>query len=320
MDEVIDSAVSGTEVTGTTAAPEAVTTSDSPAAAQEAALNAKDTQPAPAYQPNYKFKAYDKEHEMDEWTRALIKDKETEEKFRSLYAKGHGIEEMKGKLEKYRNDYQKVNEDFTGTQAGLDRLKGHVSNGDFDAFFKETNIPLGKVWEWVEHKIKYNELSQEDKRRYDEAIQVKRQNMDLANKANSTDTKYQEVLSRQKQIEMKYALSEPETKQLQQSFDERIGRDGAFQEFVAEQGYLIEQSTGKDCPVEVAVKRAIAILGNTPGGLSQPTQAVTQVVPPGPKPVIPNIKGGSVAPVKKRPQNLKEMRADIAQRMASRQQ
>ena len=40
-----------------------------------------------AYNPNYKFSVMDKEHEIDEWLRPVIKDAEMEKKVKDLYTK-----------------------------------------------------------------------------------------------------------------------------------------------------------------------------------------------------------------------------------------
>ncbi len=48
-------------------------------AASDKPLNEGDAV-APAYQPSYKFKAMDKEHEFEDWAKPLITSKEVEEK------------------------------------------------------------------------------------------------------------------------------------------------------------------------------------------------------------------------------------------------
>lgn len=307
--QVTETAPVTTEATTTTTAP----------AVETASTNTEGTEigngdaAAPAYIPDYKFSAYGEQGEIEETWRQYIKDKQTEENFKKLYSKAHAFEKNHEKLERTRGEFQKTQSELQKYEQGLEELRGYVGQKDFESFFKRMNIPMAAVWEWVNDKVNYQELSPEQKMRYDEAMRIKRENLELQNKYKSADETSNQMLSRLANMELDMALSKPEYRDYQERYDAKKGRRGAFRDFVIDRGAAIESRTKKDCHVEDAIKDALEWLDF--GSETQEShQGQPLVARSSNKPVIPNIKGGGVAPVKKRPSNLKELRADIERR------
>lgn len=267
----------------------------------------------PEYVPNLKFKAFDEEKEFDEWVKPLIKSKEEEEKFRDLYSRAHGIE-------RYKSDFHTTKQEVTNLKQGIESLKEHLRNDDFDSFFQETNIPMDKVWNWVKQKLAYSELSPEEKQRYDETWRLKRERSQLSKTNQTVTSQFQEAQVRQKQLELDYVCSTPDVSQAMKSFDERIGKSGAFVDFVIQKGLAKEQLTGRECSVQEAVQEVMSLIkafGGNQVAQAAAANANGVVAAKGTKPLLPNIQGKAVSPVKKKPGSFKELRAQVESRLAA---
>ena len=81
--QTTDTASAAPETTTTTS--QATTSSDA-REGMESSASAGQAPPVPTYTPNYKFKAYEKEYELDELYRPLIKDADTEAKIKAAMA------------------------------------------------------------------------------------------------------------------------------------------------------------------------------------------------------------------------------------------
>lgn len=298
---------SGTEITGKES--------------QDPAASPQETQ-APAYVPNYKFKSYDKEHEMEEWVRPFIKSKDDEEKFRKLFCKAVGVDYMTEKNNDLRSNFTEVYRAHEATQQGINKLKKSVSERDFDSFFKQVNIPPEWIYEWVKGKVKYQSLPEDQKRLYDESIAQRQRAAELEEQHSATRSELEQAQTRTKQFELDMALSKPDVSQIVRDFDSTNGRVGAFRDQVVVHGYSMEQLTGKPVSAEEATISLLRLMGKAPGQPQPGVMSQTTVTPPvstspqEEKPVIPNIKARGGSPVKKQPKNLQEMREQIRDRLS----
>lgn len=309
-------AVEGTEVTSApqTESSEQVTAPEpesqegqAPEGEEEAAAAAA------AYAPNYKYKGLGEEKEFEDWAKPLVTSKEIEDKFREMHARAFGID-------KYKEDFYSARRENESLNAGLDTLRGFIKEGDLDSFFQATKIPEQVVWNWVKEKLAYQELSPEEKKRYDDYWGAKRENFRLA----QTNQKYQNDLEstqvQRKEMELATSLSSPEVTRVMQEFDARVGKPGAFRDLVIREGLTTEQLTGKECSAEQAVQAVLRYMPGFGGNQIQQTRQANAngVVPPKEtKATIPNIKGKATSPVKKKYQSFDEMKKDFAERRKS---
>ena len=274
----------------------------------------------PAYTPNYKFNFTDgtgkkQEAEIEEWARAFIKSKDDEEKFRTLYAKSHGMDSFKSRLEQARGEFTEVANEYSGLRTGIDQLKKYVEAKDFDEFFKSVNIPNEWIYEWVRNKVQYQNLPPDQKKVYDDTISARRRAQELERDSQTYQTQYQEAVTRNKELELDMVLSKPDINSMVQEYDRSNGRIGAFRDQVAIQAYALESMTGKNVSAQEAVDNLLRLMGR---GMNQPPVQAGANQPPvvsqGEKPIIPNIKARGSSPVAKRPANLAEMRRQIQER------
>lgn len=278
---------------------------------------------APQYQPNFKFKVLDQEKEFDEFVRGVIKDSDTEKKVRELYEKAYGLDVVKPKLHKTREELEAVRGEWTPIKESIEVLKTHVKNKDFDAFFKDLNIPEHMIMQWAVQKAQYNDLSPQDKQRYDSEIELRRRNSELERELSSTSSKASEASVNLKRMELDYSLQNPEVNQIMRDYDAQKGQVGAFRDEVIRYGIAMEASSGKDVSAKEAVEALLGLMGRVPGRSSgqmspQPQSPETIQVPT--KPVIPNLKSRSGVPVKKSPQSFDELRAQNMERIKQMQQ
>lgn len=264
---------------------------------------------APAYTPNYVFTAYDKEHQFEDWSKPLITSKEVEDSMRSLYSKAYGFDTVKGKLQKTREEYDSLN-------GSIDILREHVKNRDFDSFFKHVNIPNEWIMEWAVKRAQYQNLSPEDRRAYDEQLELRRQNTELQRQLQYGTQQTNEALTKAKEVELDVALQSPEISQVMRDFDASRGKIGAFREQVIMHAYANELATGRTVSAKEAVDNLLALMGRTLGTQPMAPQAANANPNNVAKPVIPNIKASGGSPVKKQIRSIAELK-EYAQQMTN---
>lgn len=269
------------------------------------------------YKPNFKYKVHDQEKEFEDWIKAGIKDAETEKKARELYEKIDGFEVIKPKYEQRTQELETLKSEFSPIKAGIATLKEHVRSDDYDSFFRDLNIPADKIYQWVAKKLQYENLSPEDKKRYDNEIESKRQTQTLQKENEGYKTQLYESAVRSKESELNLVLSSPEANKAMQGFDARMGKIGAFRDQVAQYALGIEISQKRDVSAKEAVEAVMGLMGFSGQAGQDNTQATGSnvVIQQNNKPVIPNIKSRGGSPVKKKPTSLDEMRSQAQARI-----
>jgi len=122
---------------------------------------------AKAYNPNYKFKAYQKEYEIDEWVRPFIKDEDTEKKFKKLYERAYGYDFKAQKHDELKGQFDEVKKNYDQTEKALSILSGYVNENDFDSFFDGLNIPKNKVLEYALELVKREQMSPDQRQQWE---------------------------------------------------------------------------------------------------------------------------------------------------------
>ena len=269
------------------------------------------TPAAPAWAPNFKVKSYDKEYEIDEMFRPLIKDQETEKKVRSVFEKAYGLDEMKPK-------YQKAREELEGIRPTLkeyDTLKNSLSNlsemynkGDLENFFKTIGVPDQVLFSYVQKRLEYNDLTPEKRAEYDRMVASRNENYSLQSRYQGMEQQFQAMQTQIRGQEMRMELSQPGVHEVAQQYDSAVG-PGAFAQEVMNQGLFVWKTQGKDISakeaIDLVMQRVKPLLGNV---VSQQTTQ-QQAAPVVPKPaVIPNISGTSTSPVKQKVRSLEDLK------------
>lgn len=339
MDEVTTTSVDQTiETTGTGAAPDSLA---APAGAEAAAQgvgtagapsSSSPATPASAeglaatppaqYQPNFKYKVQDTEAEFDEALRPLIKQKEIEEKIRELYTKAGGLDAIKPKHEKLKQDfeqtmqkYTEISTNYSNLDKSLRLLSKYVEKGDFDSFFSSLKIPDKAIFGWVNQKLKEMELSPEERTRLAQQRQEMTRALTVEEQNAELQQELQQIRTETFRTQMSVALARPDVQNVMQAWDSRVGRPGAFLAEVQKVGYYHHLQTGQDLPPEQAVAEVVGTLGKVIGtGAPQAATGMTTTPPAGataagaPKPVLPNVASSGSSPVRRAPKSLDDLR------------
>lgn len=271
---------------------------------------------APAYTPNFKFKAADKEHEFDEFIRGAVKNAEHEKKIRELYERSYGLDHVKGERDKFRNEFKGVNEQYGALNKGLDALSVMLRNKDYNGFFDSLKIPEQDVLQYALSRVKYMELPPEQRQQVDAQNEAQQRLTYLEQANQELIAGYQNQTVQQRTGELDTHLGRPEVSSIASAFDARIGRPGAFRDEVIRRGqYYASLPESQDIPVEQAVREIMALVGNVQ---PQATQAEAQEQVDGAqaqheqqtqnKPVIPNIKSRGTSPAKKVIRSIEDVR------------
>lgn len=293
------------------------------AAAKDAATPPPTT--PPAYVPNHKYKVSGVEKEFDEAIKALIKDKDTEEKVRKLYADAAGVVPLKRDFDRISAQHKEVNEKYTLLDRDIRLLSHHVKNQDFDSFFGDLQIPQEAVFSWVEQKLKEMELPQPMQEQLERQRNVSRKAFLLQeeNQGYQQSAQHQQVQARTYELDTE--LLKPEVAQVAQDFDARVGRPGAFRDECMHRGALAWHIGKKDISATEAVGQVMSLIGRVispapqapqaPATGQQPPQvpsnaqpASTATAPVLPPPTIPNMSGSTTSPIRQAPKSIADLR------------
>lgn len=271
---------------------------------------------AEAYTPNFEFTANEEKKEFDEWARGLVKDKETEAKFRDMFEKAYGLDSVKKNRNELRDELKTARSERKDLDERLDTISTYVANKDFRSFFEALQIPKDDILKYAIDELKYNELSPEQRQAVDaqRAQQTRLSQLEVQNQTLAQQ--YESTVRQQKESELGSELSRQEVTQVAQTYDARVGRPGAFRDEVIKRGAYYESTMGQTITATQAVNEVMQLIGAQASTETQtvttPQQPATQsqvVAQQQKKPVIPNVQGQSgVSPHRKTPTSLDDLK------------
>ena len=283
--------------------------------------SSEESAPAP-YNPNYKFKVMDKEHEIAESFRTIIKDADSEKLVRELHEKAYGLDVVKPRFNELREKYKTVESEAKSYKDGIGELREHYTRGDFDSFFQKLNIPQEKVLQWVLDKAHYNELPPEQRKILDAKKSAEQHALSLQKEKEQMQSQYEDAVVQAKAQNLQVALERADVRSFTEAFDARAGKPGSFLEEVIQRGELAWYSSrGK---VELTPEQAINEVMSRYSGLVQPKSQQAPVIPvqgaqgvtqsnhsqAGKAPTIPNVGGRQSSSVSKsKPRSLDDLKA-----------
>lgn len=271
---------------------------------------------APAFVPNYKFKALDKEHEIPESLRAAIKDADTEKQVRELMLKAIGMDHIKPKYQETRQKYEEVNTAYQGITKQISDLRADYQKGDMASFFEKLQIPEEKILQYAVQLVQNKELPPEQQQmlaaRRD--AEKRAQQLETQNYQLSEQTMAHAVEAKRWQLDT--VMQRPDVSKYAEAYDRAQGKPGSFRDIVIRTGEAAFHTRQKDLNPEEAIKEAMDMLGGAyrnqqVAGAQQVEQPAMQpqVVAPKKPVVIPNVQGrSSASPMKKQLTSLDDLR------------
>jgi len=270
----------------------------------------KQEQVVNAFKPNFSFKVKDKEHQIDDFLKSVIKDPETEKKVKELYEKAYGLDEVKAHRQKLQEQLQTIEPKYQTVEKSLQALGSFVQKKDYRSFFEALQIPKDDILRYAVEELKFRELPPEQKA----AIEAQRQQEQQLMLANEQSMKLQSdmqaLVMKQAEFELQQELSRPDISPAIQTFDARVGKPGAFMAEVIRRGAYYETVLKQAKTAKELVDEVSMLIGATQTG----DQGVGQTAPQGnaspqQKPVIKSFNGSNASsPVKKVFSSIDEIR------------
>lgn len=274
---------------------------------------------APIYQPNFKFKSFGKEQEIDPLFRGLIKDKDSEEKIRKLHEKAYAMEPFQNESKKYKTEFDAYK---SKTEPDI-RAMGHFNNllakKDWDNFFGGLKVPEEEIFNWVQKRLELRSMAPEQRAEFEKQTQVRQQNYAYENQISQSQKQYQQLATETRTMQLDNTLARADVLSQAEQIDRVYGEPGAFRNLVIEEAMNHFNRTGEDLSAAQAVQMAVqkysrfmsqqqnqGAMGQQPQmGMQGGGQQITSTAN---APVIPHVGGSARSPIKKSPRSIEDLK------------
>jgi hypothetical protein len=148
-------------------------------------------------------------------------------------------------------------------------------------------------------------MSPEQRAERESVAETRRKAYTTEKQYKTLEQQYQSQVAQMREIQVDTAIMQPEIKAVVDSYNARRGSPNAFKELVYMVGNQHYYSTGKDIPVELAIKEAQGLIGHVP---QQQIVAQAPVMPTKEnKPTLPNVQGSNTSVVDKQPRSIADI-------------
>jgi hypothetical protein len=256
------------------------------------------------FTPNYKYKAYGKEYEIDEWARPLL-NKDTQPHLTKLFEKAGGFEPLKERYQTLEQEFGTYKNAYTELDQVRNEILANIQKGDLNSVFRAMGINNDQIKNYVRKQLEYEGLPAEQKQAIDRQHQLESQQTLFQRQLQEQQLVAQELMMQKHELEVMHTFSNQKYANLIETYNQRAGNDQAFRSVVDKIGAYEYTVNGRNMPVAEAVEQAIQLLGLNAVEVSNGPQAANVNAPanslsnkPQPKPiVVPS--GSSSVPVKK---------------------
>jgi hypothetical protein len=267
---------------------------------------------APAYTPNYKYKAAGQEKELDKMWHSLIKDADSEKKVKEVFAKVDAFEYAKQRREQAEQQVQSLTNDYQQVNSTVQRFNHSVQSNDLSSAFRLAGITKDQVFNWTKQQLQLMDMPPEQRQQHEQAEQIRAHNYDLNEKVQQLQQQYESQAVQARAVQLDVALSRPEVARFAEQWDQNAEQPGAFKVFVIEEAKKAYYDAKQDLSPEQAIQSVMQKFGkflNVGSPTMQSPQAIPQSGQPRQVPVIPNVQGKAASPIKKVPKSLDELKA-----------
>lgn len=257
----------------------------------------KEAAQKPSFNPNFKFKAANKEYEVPEFLRGVIKDEQSQKYMHELLEKAYGLPTLKERFNETRTQLQQANQVVQTHQqvmSTINEAQQAYRQGDLDTVFEIFKINPEKVLKWAVKQVEYSQMPPEQRQLMEAQRLEQRRNMELMKQQQSLSQSQIEQQSQYIGEMLNLILERPDYSAVAQSYDARRGQPGAFRDLIAQIGESEYALSGTVLSPMEAAKRAAELIGEAPGrtqaaqeATPAPVQPATQATPK--KAVLPNL-------------------------------
>lgn len=283
--------------------------------ASDTALEAKEDeelleeQKTEEYVPNFKYKAVGEEFEFDEDIKSLIKDKDSEERFRSIFAKAKGLEfyeEKHKKLEDSHNnltvEYESKMRDATELATIVNEFNSQIASknvGDQHRALMNAGLDEQSILNIAKQILDIRELSPQQRQAYNNQFEQKDAIKQYEQRFNAQEQQMQTLARQNAEAQVTGFLATQND--FMNEYEALEGKKaGDFRnDFISYGQYLI--SKGVDADLNAAMeefKKVNNLKGVRPAPkIAEPIQA------------IPNVKSSGHSPIQKEFKSMDDLRA-----------
>lgn len=280
--------------------------------------------PVVPFKADFKYKAGGKELEIPEKFRSLMTDKDSEEEVKKLFGQAATLDELKANTATLKKNVAETGAALGQYQSGVQQLRALAQKNDWDTWFQKLNINPEKIYQWVLDKVQYNQLPPEQRAQLDQQRDLRKQAETAQDTVSQVSHREMQLATQVKGMQLDSTLGKADVKSMNDAFDARVGRPGAFKDAIIEHGKAVWALSNYtvDLTPEQAVEDFVkkygspsSFAGTTPAaGVASPTaEAPVAAATPSantqpPVKVIPNVAGRSASPVKQKPKNMEDLK------------
>lgn len=228
-----------------------------------------------AYTPDFKFKANNKEHEIPEMLRGLIKSEKEEKYLKDIYQKAYGIEPIKERMNAIRGEYQQLQQTHHSVMEQIGEARTAYQRGDMDTVFDTLKISPEKVLQWAVEKVQLSQMPPEQRQAIEAKRMAEQRAYQLEKQSSYSEQQAMEQQSQYLGQMLELVLERPDFHAVAQAYDSRKATQGAFRELVIKVGQSEHALTGKVLSPLEAAQKAMEWIGEMP----KPAQPAAPAAP-----------------------------------------
>ena len=285
-------------------------TPDSPQADDDQSELPSSSEPLPeqpAYKPDFGYVVLDQKKELPEQVRPLIKSKDDEEYWKTVYRKADGIEHVKSRHEHTKAERDEFRTKFSDLNSKVEKFQ-HFAKNDFGAFLEAAGVTNDQVFDYVKTQLKLQDASPEERLQHEQSRKFVVQNYELQQQLSQQEQFSRQLAQQQHENNLQLAISG--SSNFVNEYEGRLGA-GAFRKHVEEYGNTVWATQQKYVSPQEAVEAVASKF--KPFFQQQQTSAQSPVSAPTftPTPsVIPSVgKGRNVSHATSSPKSLDDLRA-----------
>jgi len=256
------------------------------------------------YTPKLKYKVLDQEKDFPDWAKGIVKNPELEKTIRDMLERAEGLDHVKTRRDSLETENKQMREHWAPVIQNVQAVGEMLKKKDYDSFFEAVGIPEIELFKYVNQRLQLREDPQA-RRAYEQERQLK----EYEARTQSAESMVTEMAVQRRSWELDMEMMKPEVSSAIQSFEQRVGRPGAFKTEVIRRGQAYA-AAGQDIPASQAVQEVLQLIGWQGTQSPAPTAMQPQAAPQAsePKATLPNIRGKGTSPTKVIPKSVDELR------------
>lgn len=270
----------------------------------------------PEWTPNYKYKAYGKENEVDEWARPLI-NKDNQDHMIKLYERAGGFDHLKSNFKELEQKHSTTEQTLNQFNQIRHTILSSIDKGDLDKAFQVIGLDENKIFNYVKQKLEYQQLPHDQRQIVDQYRATQEARQYAESLADQQRRFAEDIMMQKHELEMSMTFSNPKYSSTINEYNTKLGDENAFKSVIQQIGATEFYQTGRHMPVAEATEKAIRMLALNPAQAVEISQSqgngmvaapqVAQSQTPNPKPIMKIGKGGGSTPVAQRPRSIADL-------------